>query len=229
LVKKPCLLFSQGTFTKTFNQQKSPRIYWVAWLKVEKRIILGIFSAVIIVLIITTAWLANSQFSRLQTQITALQTRNNELQNQNSDLKNQTILLSNQNHLLQEQVSQLLDQLRICYNASVRIVSTEFVSGFNPYVGLTFANRVNVTVQNFDSKDINGLTLTVELVYNGTELLGSEGYTKDIDVLHAGERLEISDLAFSYLSSRNEGTLCIATLMKEDAILDVWSEPVIWN
>jgi uncharacterized protein YlxW (UPF0749 family) len=186
-------------------------------------------SASLIVLLIVSAWLVNNQFSSLQTQVTALEGQNSELQNQNNDLKNQTVALSDQNRQLQDRVSQLLEQLRICYNASVRIIDSEFVSGFNPFVGLTLINRVNVTVQNFGSNDVSGLTVTVELVYNGTELWGSEGFTKQVDVLRAGERLEISDWVYSGLSSRNIGTVCVSTLMKGNAILDLRTDAIVWD
>jgi hypothetical protein len=96
-------------------------------------------------------------------------------------------------------------------------------------VGLTLINRVNVTVQNFGSNDVSGLTVTVELVYNGTELWGSEGFTKQVDVLRAGERLEISDWVYSGLSSRNIGTVCVSTLMKGNAILDLRTDAIVWD
>jgi len=107
----------------------------------NRRIALAAVVTMVVVLTVS-AWLY--LFSSLQTQITELQAHNSELQNQNNDLKNQTVALSDQNRQLQDRVSQLLEQLRICYNASVRIINSEFVSGFNPFVGLTLINRVNV-------------------------------------------------------------------------------------
>jgi len=48
-------------------------------------------------------------------------------------------------------------------------------------------------------------------------------------VLHAGERLELSDWVYSGLSSRNIGTVCVSTLMKGNAILDVRTDAIVWG
>ena len=105
----------------------------------------------------------------------------------------------------------------------------EWVSGFTPYIGLTLVNTVNLAVKNTGSSDISGLVLSVKLVYNGTELEFSQGFTEQIELLKSGEKLEISKWVLSYLGKRPKGTECASTLMMGEVILDERIDSIIWG
>jgi len=140
-------------------------------------------ATVIVVSILVTALFVYSQISELQNQISKLQAENNELQDQASELQDQIAKLQNQNSVLQ-------DKLDEKYGASPVQITSAKLTGWTPIVGLTIASQVNVTVQNGGSTDISGLTLTVRLLNNNTEV--GDGYVKQIDGLRAGEIREFS-------------------------------------
>jgi len=110
---------------------------------------------------------------------------------------------------------------------SVKITEFEWESGFNPIVGLTLGNRVNVTIENSGAKDVSGLALSVRLVRNGTEL--SEGFTKQIDTLRAGESMEISDTLLYSLDSTSNPAECVSTLMWGNVALDEQTKVIVWG
>jgi heme/copper-type cytochrome/quinol oxidase subunit 2 len=131
--------------------------------------------------------------------------------------------LQAENRELREQLKELQEQIE-----SVKITGFEWESGFN-YVGaLILVNVANVTVLNNDAKNMSGVTLTVRLVYNGTDLGYSEGFTEKIDLLHAGESLEISGWVSSGLGNRPNGTECISTLKWGKVVLDERTETIMW-
>ena len=109
------------------------------------------------------------------------------------------------------------------------IEELEWVSGFTPYIGLTLVNTVNIAVKNSGSSDISGLILSVKLVYNGTELEFSQGFTEQIELLKSGEKLELSKWVLSYLGRRPKGTECVSTLMMGEVILDERIDSIIWG
>ena len=131
--------------------------------------------------------------------------------------------LESQNRELQEQLKELQEQIE-----SVKITEFEWESGFNYLGALTLVNVANVTVQNSGAKNISGVTLTVRLVYNGSELGYSKGFTEKIAALHAGESLEISGWVRSGLGNRPNGTECISTLMWGKVVLDERTETILW-
>jgi hypothetical protein len=136
-----------------------------------------------------------------------------------------TIALSIAAWVIYNQISELQNLIK-----NVKIAEFEWESGFNPIVGLTLGNRVNVTVQNSGSDDISGLTLAVKLVYNGTELETSKGFTEQIDTLRAGESLEISGWIYYYLSNWGlNGAECISTLMWGKVVLDEQTKLIVWD
>ena len=194
----------------------------------KKRIVLGVVVVSIFVLSVAALLIFN-EFSILQTQIAELQAQNSELHNQNSDLQNETVELQDQNRRLQDQIGQLLEQLGEDYKSPVEIIAFQWEDGFNPYGGVTLANRVNVTVQNKGAHDVSGLTLVVRLVYNGTELNTYTGFTKQIDILHAGESLKISDTVFHVVGYTPSGTECVGTLMLGGFVLDERTDTIVWD
>jgi heme/copper-type cytochrome/quinol oxidase subunit 2 len=131
--------------------------------------------------------------------------------------------LESQNRELQEQLKELQEQIE-----SVKITEFEWEAGFNYLGALTLLNVANITVQNNGAKNISGVTLTVRLFYNGSELGYSEGFTEKIDILHAGESLEISGWVSSGLGNRPNGTECISTLTWGKVVLDERTETIMW-
>jgi hypothetical protein len=95
--------------------------------------------------------------------------------------------------------------------------------------GVILRNMVNITIQNSGSNNVSGLTLTVKVVENGNEVIHSEGFSKNIDVLPAGESLKISEYVYSYVSFRPEGAECISTLLQGKTILDNRTDPITWD
>ena len=71
--------------------------------------------------------------------------------------------------------------------------------------------------------------MSVRLVFNGTELGYSEGFTERIDTLHAGESLEISRWVRSGLGNRPNRTECVSTLMWGEVVLDERADAIVWN
>ena len=94
---------------------------------------------------------------------------------------------------------------------------------------MTLVNTVNLAVKNTGSSDISGLVLSVKLVYNGTELEFSQGFTEQIELLKSGEKLEISKWVLSYLDKRPKGTECVSTLRMSEVILDERIDSIIWG
>jgi hypothetical protein len=131
--------------------------------------------------------------------------------------------LESQNRELREQLKELQEQIE-----SVKITQFEWESGFRCIGGLTLVNMANVTVQNNGAKNISGVTLTVRVVYNGSKLRYSSGFTEKIDMLHSGESLEISRGVFSVVGNRPNGTECISTLMWGEVVLDERIETIMW-
>ena len=179
---------------------------------------LGIFLAIIVVLV-GVVWFSQAQVSDLQNKNSILQNLNVELQNQNSLLQNQTSELKNQTSALQTQISELQNQLNNYGIPFVKITSFEWISGIDPYVGVALRNRVYITIKNEGDKDINGLALTVKLMYNGTQPYGTWGFTEQIETLHPGESREISNWVYHSLSDP-PNMVCVGTLVKGDVVLD---------
>ena len=163
-----------------------------------KRKILVIVTVVIAILMVT-AVLVYSQISEFQNQISKLQAQNKELQDQTSELQDQASELEDQIAALQAQNSALQDKLDEKYRYSPVHITSVKLTGWAPIAGLTIASQVNGTVQNGGSTDISGLTLTVRLLNNNTDV--GDGYVQQIDVLRAGETREFSGVVFYGIDS----------------------------
>jgi len=114
----------------------------------------------------------------------------------------------------------------------VRISNFNWRSGIDSaagWEGIILRNLVNVTIQNSGSNNASNLTLTVKVVYNGSEVIHSEGFSKNIDLLGAGESLKISEYIYSYVSLRPEGAECISTLLQDNTVLDNRTDPITWD
>jgi len=119
-------------------------------------------------------------------------------------------------------------------DSTIRVEISEFswrsgVDSAPGWEGIILRNMVNTTIQNGGSKNVSGLTFTVKVVYDGNEVIHSEGFSKSIDVLHAGESLKISEYVYSYVSFRPEGAECISTLLQGNTILDNRTDPITWD
>jgi type II secretory pathway pseudopilin PulG len=181
-------------------------------------------SAILIAIIAASiaTWFVHTQISELQSQNRDLQNQINELQEQSQELQDQNKDLQDKNDALQKQISELQKQVI----GNVKITGFEWVSGFNPIVGITLGNDVKVTVKNMGVNDVSGLTLTVRLMLkeNRIELAYSRGFSEQIDVLHAGESREISHMVYYSLANMPTNvTECVSTLTLGDFVLDEWA------
>ena len=114
----------------------------------------------------------------------------------------------------------------------VRISNFSWRSGIDSapgWEGIILRNMVNITIQNSGLNNVSGLTLTVKVVYDGNEVIHSEGFSKNIDVLPAGVSLKISEYVYSYVSFRPEGAECISTLLQGNIVLDNRTDPITWD
>jgi len=114
----------------------------------------------------------------------------------------------------------------------IRISNLYWRSGIDSapgWEGIILRNLVNVTIQNSGSNHVSNLTLTVKVVYNGGEVIHSEGISKNIDLLGAGESLKISEYVYSYVAFRPEGAECVSTLLQGNTILDNRTDPKTWD
>jgi alanyl-tRNA synthetase len=178
-----------------------------------------IAAGAVIILFVTVSiatWLVNNQISELQSQ-------NKDLQDKVEELQDQINGLQDQNSELQSELDELENK-----NAAhdVKIIAFEWVSGFNPIVGVTLGNDVKVTVKNMGVNDVSGLNLTVRLLLkeNRIELAYSRGFSEQIDVLHAGESREISHMVYYSLANMPTNvTECVGTLRLGDFVLDEWA------
>ena len=138
-----------------------------------------------------------------------------------------TITFSIASWIIHSQMNQAQD-----LTDKVRISNFNWRSGIDSaagWEGIILRNLVNVTIQNSGSNNVSNLTLTVKLVYNGNEVIHSEGFSKNIDVLPAGESLKISEYVYSYVSLRPEGAECISTLLQGSTVLDNRTDPITWD
>jgi hypothetical protein len=77
-------------------------------------------------------------------------------------------------------------------------------------------------VENYGIEEINGITLTVRLLNNGTLLYNSRPYVTGIDALNTGESREISGKIY-WARLSTTPTHCVSTLTFDDVVLDEWT------
>jgi cell division protein FtsB len=189
----------------------------------KKNIVLIILAATTILLIVS-AWLANTvynQFSSYQTQISELQTQARELVTQIGQLQNQTSSLESQNSKLVIQLGDLTKQLALERHLKVDIVSMSHYSGWSPIGGMAVAVSANVTVRNNDVVTLSGLELSV-MTYYGLTPVG-EGNPSKVDLLNAGEERVVSGGVIMPMSSFSTNLTYVATLKSADVVLDTFT------
>jgi FtsZ-binding cell division protein ZapB len=179
--------------------------------------------AIILILIVALSaatWAIYNQISNLQSHINELQAQNNELKAQNNELQEQNNELQGQNIAMQYQISELQEQQ---IQNPIRITAVNYIGGFSPYIGLTIASDVNVTVLNNHTYPVNGLTLTTRFLESTGEESGGPT-TYNIDGLQAGESREIKAIVLWTLDS--DHSILNITLKSGDIILDEWTKAV---
>jgi cell division protein FtsB len=204
---------SQETLIKTFLQQQ------MKWCVRANRMNRKIISSIALITIVALSIASGFGYYQILTQ----QNQISELQDQNNELQDQINELQDQNSELQSQLNEL-ENINAAHD--VKIIAFEWVSGFNPIVGITLGNDVKVTVKNMGVNDVSGLNLTVRLLLkeNRIELAYSRGFSEQINVLHAGESREISHMIYYSLANMPTNvTECVSTLRLGDFVLDEWA------
>jgi outer membrane murein-binding lipoprotein Lpp len=187
----------------------------------KKSIALGLF-AVVIVLVILSAWLVNNQFNTYQTQITDLQSQNSELESQIGQLQNQTNSLENQNSQMMIQLGDLTKQLALERHLKIEIVSF-LQEGYGIYggTGTLGTYYFAVTVRNNDVVTVSGLALTVQ-GYFGLEKLGETYLPYEVNLLNVGEEQVVNGYVdLSHYTYKN--FTYVAILKSADVVLDEFS------
>jgi hypothetical protein len=182
-----------------------------------------ILSALVIVLLIVSAWLLHTQFSSYQTQIADLQSQNIELENQISQLQNQTSSLESQNSKLVIQLGDLTKQLALERHLKVDIVSLSPGYGWSYLGGVHVVVGANVTVRNNDVVTVSGLELSL-MTYYGLTPVG-ESLPSRVDLLNAGEERVVGGTVIMPLDSFSLNLTYVATLKSADVVLDTFTLP----
>ena len=194
-------------------------------MKMDKRITLSIL-AVVIVLLILSAWLANTvntQYSSYQTQISDLQAHVSELESQIGQLQNQTGSLESNYSRLVIQLGDLTKQLAIERHLKVDIVSMSHDLGWSPIGGMTVSVGWYVTVRNNDVVTLSGLDLIVKTYYGLTPV--GLGFPYKVDLLSAGEERVVRGDVLMPLNSFSSNLTYVATLIAADVVLDTFTLP----
>ena len=124
-----------------------------------------------------------------------------ELQDKNSELENQIAALQQQNILLQT--------VRITDFSIVRFPGIPvFGVGYWPF---------NVSIQNTGENDVSGITLVVRILSNNTE---QSNYTKILDTLSAGTKMEVNGVIEDFHSAFVENRTYTATILLGGVVLD---------
>jgi cell division protein FtsB len=181
--------------------------------------------AVVIVLLVFSAWLANTvntQYISYQTQITDLQSQVNELETQIGQLQNQTSSLESQNSKLMIQLGDLTKQLALERHLKVDIVSMSHDPGWYPYGGVTVMVGWNVTVRNKDVVTLSGLEISVMTYYGLIPYGGGSPIAYKVDLLNAGEERVVSGIVLVPLDHPSNLTY-VATLKSADRVLDTFT------
>jgi len=191
----------------------------------KKSIALSVL-AVVIGLLILSAWLANTvntQYISYQTQISDLQTHVSELESQIGQLQNQTGSLESNYSRLVIQLGDLTKQLAIERHLKVDIVSMSHDLGWSPIGGMTVSVGWYVTVRNNDVVTLSGLDLIVKTYYGLTPV--GLGFPYKVDLLNAGEERVVRGDVLMPLNSFSSNLTYVATLIAADVVLDTFTLP----
>lgn len=173
----------------------------------NKKIVASVFLIVIIAASIGT-WFVHTQISELQSQNRDLQNQIDELQEQNRDLQEEN-----------GELKQQLDLLQKLVNFEPEVLITNFSSPYGwQYMGGTKGFiQFNIAISNTGISDVEGLTLEIKRLNVDEDPLN---ITKKLDILHAGETIEIQ-ASFVYDYGSGFRLSYVATLKLGEMILDV--------
>ena len=147
-------------------------------------------------------------------QIGDMQSQNSELQNEMEQLENQVSELELENLELQNQIDELEAYIKKISSA-ILVQITEFTVIDQEYVGFVFyEGNVTVTVQNFGTSDVDGLTLWIK----DTTVEGGLNETIQLGTLKVGEPQTIK-VKLRWDLQRD----LVATVMLDDMYLDTCS------
>jgi hypothetical protein len=182
--------------------------------------LLSVFLLVIIALS-GFVWYSNSQVSQLQNQNNALLNQTNVLLQQNSVLINRTNEFQGQIASLQAQMSALQNQTDL-----VKITGFSIGGWYNPG-GMAILYSFSVNVTNVGINDVNGVVLTVQVMYNGSVHFYDGFHTIDLDnsisqigTLRAGEERSISGDVYDPLFWQGVPVDYVASVKIGDLVLD---------
>jgi regulator of replication initiation timing len=181
----------------------------------DKKIALSIVLIAIIALALAT-WFVHNQISDLQNQINELQEQNEELQEQNSELQDQNSELQDLNSELQNQLIELENMINA---RDVKITDFEWIGGYHSLGQVNLFQNFKVTIKNMGNNTVSGLTVSVKLLSVGTN-----AYTKQIDIICAGQIVEIyGDVWVGNIGSYAHSAVGEVTLTWGDVLLDQWT------
>jgi TolA-binding protein len=164
----------------------------------------------------------NNQIGVLEDNLSECQSRSvqcenqiNELESQIDEREEQNLELQNQNFELQSQFDQLI-QLTKIRNSSIVVRVTDFTlpDFFSPMVGTWVESDANITVQNFGTNDLEGLTLTIDNPDDYPS--GSVPQSLKIESLNAGEERTVTTNVYWELG---EGIKFVIRIKLDDMIL----------
>jgi regulator of replication initiation timing len=181
----------------------------------NKKIALSIVLIAIIALALAT-WFVHNQISDLQNQISKLQAQNSDLHEQVSELQDQNTELQNQTSELKKQLNDLQNQTYRGLN--VEITAFEWIGGYHHLGQVNLFQNFKVTIENMGNNNVSGLSLSVKLLSVGTN-----AYTKQIDIIRAGQIVEISGfVSVGDIGSYAHTAVGVITLSLGDVLLDQW-------
>lgn len=170
---------------------------------------------VIIILLSAMCGILYYQSGDMQSQNSELQNQISQLENQTSELESQLDDLELQNLELQENISKLEELIDFLTDGNPIVRITEFtVTGFNPLINVVIQSDAFVTVQNFGTTRVEGLTVTFE---HPSYLVN---YSVGVGPLEAGEAKNVSHYVNWALGGPNPPYFFVATLKLDDIILD---------
>jgi regulator of replication initiation timing len=173
-----------------------------------------------VIAVSATTWLVHNQISDLQNQISKLQAQNSDLHEQVSELQDQNTELQNQTSELKKQLNDLQNQTYRGLN--VEITAFEWIGGYHHLGQVNLFQNFKVTIENMGNNNVSGLTLSVKLLSVGTNAKIGE-YTKQIDIIRAGQIVEISGfVSVGDIGSYAHTAVGVITLTLGDVLLGQW-------
>jgi cell division protein FtsL len=160
-------------------------------------------------------------------QISLQQNRISELQNKNNELQYQISGLQNQNSELQDQISDFQDQLIELENIEnardVKITGFYWVGNYHSLGQVNLFQNFKAAIRNMGDNNASGLSLSVKLLSVGNNAEIDE-YTAQIDIIRAGQIVEISGLvSVGVISGYAHTAVGVTTLTLGDVLLDQWT------